>query len=83
MRSIRLGGNGGKNGEKNVEGKETWDRHPGRNIGSGAFDYCLRACAPAPALPAERTVEIGVLACLTGAGATARLCGCTNRYSVQ
>ena len=29
------------------------------------------ACAPAPSLPAGRTVEIGLLGCLTGAGATA------------
>jgi ABC-type branched-subunit amino acid transport system substrate-binding protein len=31
----------------------------------------VSACTPAPAVPAERTVEIGDLACLTGGGATA------------
>jgi len=48
-------------------------KHLGVTILAIAFTALLSvtACAPAPALPAERTVEIGLLGCLTGAGATA------------
>jgi len=56
-----------------MKNKMSKQKHPGGTVLALALAalLLLTACAPAPALPAERTVEIGLLGCLTGAGATA------------
>jgi ABC-type branched-subunit amino acid transport system substrate-binding protein len=56
-----------------VKNKMSKQKHRGATILALLLIALLAAsaCAPAPSLQAERTVEIGLLGCLTGAGATA------------